>query len=290
MNAATLTFARSNGRPRRFAFDAVLLLTVAGILLLGLVMMTSASVTIADKQAQDPLYFLGRQLTGVGFGIVAAVFAMMVPDHRVGKAGHAAVAGGLHLLVAGADPRHRSRSERQPPLVARRGDELPGVRAGARAATYLSVELRGAPASGVEGRTPGLPQAARRVDGCGGVAVDGAGLRCGDRAGGNRSGRAVSRRREAASLLRAGRVGRGRHVGDRRDLGLSIEATHRVHGPVGRSVQLGLPADAIADRHRPRRTVRRRASARACRNCSICPKRTPTSCSPCWPKSWAWSA
>lgn len=79
MNAATLTFARSNGRPRRFAFDAVLLLTVAGILLLGLVMMTSASVTIADKQAQDPLYFLGRQLTGVGFGIGAAVFAMMIP-------------------------------------------------------------------------------------------------------------------------------------------------------------------------------------------------------------------
>ena len=79
MNAATLAFARSNGRPRRFAFDPVLLLTVAGILLLGLVMMTSASVTIADKQVQDPLYFLGRQLTGVGFGIAAAVIAMVIP-------------------------------------------------------------------------------------------------------------------------------------------------------------------------------------------------------------------
>lgn len=79
MNAATLTFARSNGRPRRFAFDPVLLLTVAGILLLGLVMMTSASVTIADKQVQDPLYFLGRQLTGVGLGVVTAAIAMMIP-------------------------------------------------------------------------------------------------------------------------------------------------------------------------------------------------------------------
>jgi len=79
MNAATLTFARSNGRPRRFAFDTVLLLTVAGILLLGLVMMTSASVTIADKQSHDPLYFLGRQLYGVGFGIAAAAIAMMIP-------------------------------------------------------------------------------------------------------------------------------------------------------------------------------------------------------------------
>ncbi len=58
MSAATLTFARTNGRPRRFAFDAVLLLAVSGIMLLGLVMMTSASISIADKQQQDPLFFL----------------------------------------------------------------------------------------------------------------------------------------------------------------------------------------------------------------------------------------
>ncbi|MBM0107503.1 putative lipid II flippase FtsW [Steroidobacter sp. S1-65] len=79
MSAATLTFARSNGRPRRFAFDGVLLMTVAGILLLGLVMMTSASISIADKQLQDPLYFLFRQLTGVAFGVLAATVMMTVP-------------------------------------------------------------------------------------------------------------------------------------------------------------------------------------------------------------------
>lgn len=79
MNAAALAFARSHGRPRRFAFDVVLLMTVAGILLLGLVMMTSASVTIADRQVHEPLYFLMRQLTGVGFGVAAAAVAMMIP-------------------------------------------------------------------------------------------------------------------------------------------------------------------------------------------------------------------
>jgi cell division protein FtsW len=79
MTAATLTFARSNGRPRRFAFDAVLLMTVGGILLLGLVMMTSASISIADKQTQDPLYFLGRQLMGVSLGVVSAGIMMMIP-------------------------------------------------------------------------------------------------------------------------------------------------------------------------------------------------------------------
>ena len=79
MNAATLTFARSNGRPRRFAFDTVMLMTVAGILLLGLVMMTSASVSIAEKQTHDPLYFLTRQLTGVTLGILGCGIMMMIP-------------------------------------------------------------------------------------------------------------------------------------------------------------------------------------------------------------------
>lgn len=79
MNAATLTFARSNGRPRRFVFDAVLLMTVGGILLLGLVMMTSASISIADRQVQEPLYFLSRQLFGVAFGVLGAVIMMAIP-------------------------------------------------------------------------------------------------------------------------------------------------------------------------------------------------------------------
>jgi cell division protein FtsW len=79
MNAAALTFARSNARPRRFVFDPVLMMTVAGILLFGLVMMTSASVTIADRQMHDPLFFLNRQLTGVVLGVVAAAIMMAIP-------------------------------------------------------------------------------------------------------------------------------------------------------------------------------------------------------------------
>jgi cell division protein FtsW len=79
MNAASLTFARSNARPRRYAFDPVLLMTVGSILLLGLVMMTSASITIADRQVHDPLYYLERQGTGVMLGILAALIAMSIP-------------------------------------------------------------------------------------------------------------------------------------------------------------------------------------------------------------------
>jgi len=79
MNAATMTFARSSARPKRFIFDPVLLLSVAGILLIGLVMVTSASISIADRQMHEPLYYLQRQAMGVGLGLVAAGFMMFVP-------------------------------------------------------------------------------------------------------------------------------------------------------------------------------------------------------------------
>lgn len=79
MNAATLSFSRSSGRPRRFAFDTILMLTVGALLLLGLVMMTSASIAIADRQMHEPLHYLDRQMLGVGLGLLCAVIAMVIP-------------------------------------------------------------------------------------------------------------------------------------------------------------------------------------------------------------------
>jgi len=79
MSAASLAFARSNARPRSFVFDGVLLSSVAAILLLGLVMMTSASVSIADRQVHEPLYYLEREMIGAALGVVAALIAMAIP-------------------------------------------------------------------------------------------------------------------------------------------------------------------------------------------------------------------
>lgn len=79
MNAATLTFARSSARPRRFVFDPVLLLATAGILLMGLVMVTSASISIADRQMHEPLHYLERQAVGVILGLIGAVIMMFIP-------------------------------------------------------------------------------------------------------------------------------------------------------------------------------------------------------------------
>ena len=79
MSTAALAFARSSARPRRFAFDSVLLLTVGALLLLGLVMMTSASISIADRQVQEPLHYFERQMVGVTLGLFAAAIAMVIP-------------------------------------------------------------------------------------------------------------------------------------------------------------------------------------------------------------------
>lgn len=79
MNAATLTFARSNSRQKRFVFDPVLLLATAGILLLGLVMVTSASISIADRQMHEPLHYLERQSVGLVLGLLAATLMMFIP-------------------------------------------------------------------------------------------------------------------------------------------------------------------------------------------------------------------
>ena len=99
MNAASLAFARSNARPRTFVFDGVLLMNVAAILLLGLVMMTSASVSIADRQVHEPLYYLEREMVGVGLGLAAALIAMAIPTNLWERLGMPLLLFAFLLLV-----------------------------------------------------------------------------------------------------------------------------------------------------------------------------------------------
>ena len=99
MNAASLAFARSNARPRTFVFDGVLLINVAAILLLGLVMMTSASVSIADRQVHEPLYYLEREMLGVALGLVAALIAMAIPTRLWERLGMPLLLFAFLLLV-----------------------------------------------------------------------------------------------------------------------------------------------------------------------------------------------
>jgi cell division protein FtsW len=76
--AATLGFARSGSRGGAVHLDPITLAIVLGIVLLGLVMVTSASVSIAGQETGQPFYYLERQLllTLIGAGCAALVFAV----------------------------------------------------------------------------------------------------------------------------------------------------------------------------------------------------------------------
>lgn len=60
-------------------WDWPLLIVVAALLGLGLVMIASASVGLADRQVGDPAYYLVRQSLYVGLGLAAALIAWQVP-------------------------------------------------------------------------------------------------------------------------------------------------------------------------------------------------------------------
>lgn len=79
MSAAALSFALPHVRSRRLLLDPILILAVIGLLLLGLTMVTSASITVADSTAGDPFFYLKRQLFAIALGLAGAAIALAVP-------------------------------------------------------------------------------------------------------------------------------------------------------------------------------------------------------------------
>ena len=79
MNSAALQFSRSAGRNQRFTFDPVMVMTTFALLLVGLVMVTSASVTVADRQSGDPFAYLERQALSALLGLTAAFVMTKLP-------------------------------------------------------------------------------------------------------------------------------------------------------------------------------------------------------------------
>jgi cell division protein FtsW len=80
--------------------DGVMLMLLAAIVLLGLVMVTSASISIAARDGGDPFAFLERQLLLVLLGSVAAALLYTVPIARLERAAlPLLVAAGVLLLL-----------------------------------------------------------------------------------------------------------------------------------------------------------------------------------------------
>ena len=81
------------------SIDIKLLVSVIILLGLGLVMVASSSISIAERQLSDPLYFFWRQLAYSAIGIIAAVAVFKVPLDFVQKSGPALIMISLLSLV-----------------------------------------------------------------------------------------------------------------------------------------------------------------------------------------------
>jgi cell division protein FtsW len=99
MTAATLSYSRSTGRPRRFALDPWVIGPVAALLLIGLVMVASASIGVSDREMGAPFYYFQRQLMFVGLGLVAATVAMAIPASVWEKYAMVLLGAGIVLLL-----------------------------------------------------------------------------------------------------------------------------------------------------------------------------------------------
>jgi cell division protein FtsW len=96
MSAQRLNLDRASPAP-----DTLMVLVTVVLLAIGLLMVTSASITYADREHGDPFYFLMRQLSAAGMGLFCGWILLKVPTGILQKLGPlcAAAAIGLLLLV-----------------------------------------------------------------------------------------------------------------------------------------------------------------------------------------------
>ena len=99
MTAATLSYARSTGRPRRLALDPWVIGPVLALLLVGLVMVASASIGIADRATGAPFGYFERQLMYAALGLVAGAFALCIPTPTWDRYSKLLLAAGFVLLL-----------------------------------------------------------------------------------------------------------------------------------------------------------------------------------------------
>ena len=80
--AGQATRARAPGRGAVY-IDSVTLALVLALLLFGLVMVTSASISVAAQDTGNPFYFLERQLIAAAIGVAGAVFVFCFRCERL---------------------------------------------------------------------------------------------------------------------------------------------------------------------------------------------------------------
>ncbi|MEA2093222.1 MAG: putative lipid II flippase FtsW [Pseudomonadota bacterium] len=100
--AATAGQARMSGvgNTRLPRLDYLLLSAVLTLMALGLVMVASASITLADRELGQPFYYASRQAVFIGIGVLAGMGVFRLRLVLLEQAGKALLVGGMVLLVA----------------------------------------------------------------------------------------------------------------------------------------------------------------------------------------------
>jgi cell division protein FtsW len=99
MNAATMSYGVRARERMPFAWDTVTLGLVTALLLIGLVMVTSASMSVAAKELGDPFYFLERQFLFGLCGVLVGWAVTRVPVDLWERYSFALLLFGLLLLL-----------------------------------------------------------------------------------------------------------------------------------------------------------------------------------------------
>ncbi len=97
--SSLMGFARSGARTGPVHLDGVTIAIVLGIVLLGLVMVTSASVSIASQESGQPFFYLERQLFLTLLGSACAALVFSVPTEMLEKASVPLLALAVLLLM-----------------------------------------------------------------------------------------------------------------------------------------------------------------------------------------------
>jgi cell division protein FtsW len=117
MNAiAAMAFAQSGHRKGGLRIDVVTVALLAAIVLFGLIMVTSASISVASQEsAANSFAYLEKQLLFLVFGIGAAALVFCVPTEQLERLSVPLLFVGLGLLLIVAVPGigHRSHGSRR---------------------------------------------------------------------------------------------------------------------------------------------------------------------------------
>lgn len=85
---------------RGFNLDGPSVAAIIALMVLGTVMVSSASISVADRDMGEPLFYLSRQLGGLLVGCVVALTAMLIPTKVWFRLNWLLLLGSMTLLIA----------------------------------------------------------------------------------------------------------------------------------------------------------------------------------------------